>query len=76
MNPLTIVDAMSDDELFGKDFTSRGWRRAVEGGGDTSGSWEAWKGFLATLYGSRCRHRASMWCGRARASRRTGRAGP
>ena len=41
MKPLTIIDAMSDTELFGKDFTSR----------RDTGSWEAWKAFLATLYG-------------------------
>jgi hypothetical protein len=41
MTPLTIIDAMSDSELFGKDFASR---KGV-------GSWGAWKAFLATLYG-------------------------
>jgi hypothetical protein len=53
MRPLTIVDAMTDDELFGKDFSSRGWRRTVDAvrGRDAAGSWEAWKAFLATLYG-------------------------
>jgi hypothetical protein len=41
MKPLTIIDAMSDGELFGKDFASQ----------RDMGSWEAWKAFLATLYG-------------------------
>jgi plastocyanin len=53
MTPLTIIDAMSDPQLFGKDFTSRGWRQAVDGvrGRDAAGSWSAWKAFLAVLYG-------------------------